>query len=73
MADNFVGVVLLALSKMYYKKGWVQQFHLGPIRNNNTRLQEKLGFDAGADSIGDYTQAKTLSHFLNTLDSKGAL
>jgi glucuronate isomerase len=73
MADNFVGVVLLALSKMYYKKGWVQQFHLGPIRNNNTRLQEKLGFDAGADSIGDYTQAKTLSHFLNTLDSKGEL
>jgi len=73
MADNFVGVVLLALSKMYYKKGWVQQFHLGPIRNNNTRLQEKLGFDAGADSIGDYAQAKTLSHFLNTLDSKGEL
>ena len=71
--DNFVGVVLLALSKMYYKKGWVQQFHLGPIRNNNTRLQEKLGFDAGADSIGDYAQAKTLSHFLNTLDSKGEL
>ena len=73
MADNFVGVVLLALSKMYYKKGWVQQFHLGPIRNNNTRLQEKLGFDAGADSIGDYAQAKTLSHFLNTLDAKGQL
>ena len=73
MSDNFVGVVLLALSKMYYKKGWVQQFHLGPIRNNNTRLQEKLGFDAGADSIGDYAQAKTLSHFLNTLDSKGEL
>ncbi len=73
MADNFVGVVLLALSKMYYKKGWVQQFHLGPIRNNNTRLHEKLGFDAGADSIGDYAQAKTLSHFLNTLDNKGEL
>jgi len=73
MADNFVGVVLLALSKMYYKKGWVQQFHLGPIRNNNTRLQEKLGVDAGADSIGDYAKAKTLSHFLNTLDSKGEL
>jgi glucuronate isomerase len=73
MADNFVGVILLALSKMYYKKGWVQQFHLGPIRNNNSRLQEKLGFDAGADSIGDYAQAKTLSHFLNILDSKGEL
>ena len=73
MADNFVGVVLLALSKMYYKKGWVQQFHLGPIRNNNTRLQEKLCFDAGADSIGDFAQVKTLSHFLNTLDIKGQL
>jgi len=71
--DNFIGVVLLALAKMYYKKGWVQQFHLGSIRNNNTRLQVQLGLDAGADSIGDDTQAKNLSNFLNTLEIKGQL
>ena len=58
---------------MYYKKGWVQQFHLGSIRNNNTRLQVQLGLDAGADSIGDDTQAKNLSNFLNTLEIKGQL
>ena len=71
--DQFTGVVLLALSKMYFKKGWVQQLHLGPIRNNNTNLQKKLGLDAGADSIGDYPQAKSLAQFLNTLDSTGQL
>lgn len=61
--------LLLFLCKSYYKKGWVQQFHLGPIRNNNTRLLKKLGPDTGFDSIGDYPQAEGLAFLLNTLDS----
>ena len=72
-ADQFVGVVLVALSKLYCKYGWVQQFHLGAIRNNNTHLQEQIGFDAGADSMGDYPQAVNLSNFLNTLEKTGQL
>lgn len=64
---------LLFLSRCYHKYGWTQQFHLGPIRNNNTRLLKKLGADSGFDSIGDYSQAKTLSLFLNDLDSTDQL
>jgi glucuronate isomerase len=51
----------------------VQQFHLGAIRNNNTRLKLKLGADAGFDSIGDYAQAERLSSFLNALDAEDKL
>ncbi len=71
--ERFAGAMLFSLSKMYAKKGWVQQFHLGPIRNNNTRLMSLIGADAGTDSIGDYPQAVNLSNFLNALDQRDQL
>lgn len=71
--DAFVFHVLTSLCKMYHSRGWVQQFHLGAIRNNNTRLKIKLGADAGFDSIGDYSQAERLSGFLNALDAEDKL
>lgn len=64
---------LLFLSKVYHKKGWTQQFHLGAIRNNNKRLLSTLGPDTGFDSIGDFSQAKALSSFLNALDASNQL
>ena len=71
--EAYAFYVLVALSKMYHEKGWVQQFHLGAIRNNNSRLNSLLGADAGFDSIGDYSQAERLSSFLNQLDSTNQL
>jgi glucuronate isomerase len=71
--DRFVGAMLFSLCKIYHKKGWVQQFHLGPIRNNNTRIMSLVGVDAGTDSIGDYPQAVNLSNFLNALDQRDQL
>ncbi|SEL25480.1 D-glucuronate isomerase [Aquimarina amphilecti] len=65
--------VLHFLSTCYHKRGWVQQYHLGAIRNNNKRLLKKLGPDTGFDSIGDYSQAKNLSRFLNSLDKTDQL
>jgi glucuronate isomerase len=56
-----------------HEKGWVQQYHLGPIRNNNSRLMRWCGADAGCDSIGDFPQARTLSKFLDRLDSSNQL
>ena len=49
------------------------QLHLSPLRNNNTRMFEKLGADVGFDSIDDPIQAKTLSSFLNELDKEDLL
>ncbi len=59
---------LVHLCKEYSAHGWVQQFHLGTLRNTNERMLRKLGPDTGFDSIGDFQQAYPLSHFLNLLD-----
>jgi len=39
---------------MDYESGWVQQLHLGALRNNSTRMFRSLGADVGCDSIGDF-------------------
>lgn len=64
---------LTALCKMYHAKGWVQQFHLGALRNTNHRMLSTLGPDTGFDSIGDFVQAKALAQFFNELDSTDQL
>jgi len=71
--DAFTGHILLHLCRMYHAHGWVQQFHLGAIRNNNQRLMQKIGPDSGLDSVGDFPQARTLSAFLNALDQDNQL
>lgn len=70
---SFQNAVLYELGKLYHKKGWIQQFHLGAMRNNNTSLLQQLGPDTGFDSIGDYAQARGLSDFLNQLDQTNQL
>ncbi len=72
-ALQYKSALLYFLARMYYKKGWTMQFHLGPIRNNNSRLEKLVGADAGCDSIGDYPQAIELSLFLNRLDQEEKL
>jgi len=58
---------------MDWEKGWTQQFHYGAIRNNNTRLFNKLGADSGFDSIGDFNVAKSMSRFFDQLDKDNKL
>lgn len=59
---------LIELGRLYHKRGWTQQFHLGALRNTNERMLAKLGPDTGFDSIGDFSQSVSLSKFLNELD-----
>jgi glucuronate isomerase len=65
--------LLLELAEWDCEKGWVQQFHLGALRNNNSRMMRQLGPDTGWDSIGDFPQAKALARFLDRLDSRDKL
>jgi glucuronate isomerase len=51
----------------------VQQYHLGALRNNNSRAMRQLGPDTGWDSIGDFQQGKSLATFLDRLDSANQL
>ena len=71
--DNYQSYLLYHLAKGYDQRNWTMQFHLGAIRNNNVRLQRKIGADVGCDSIGDYVQATNLSAFLNRMDSEDSL
>lgn len=61
------------LALLDHARGWVQQFHLGALRNNNTRLRRTLGPDTGFDSIGEYEIARPLSRFLDRLDESNQL
>ena len=70
---KFKSAMLIEFAKWDCEKGWVQQFHLGALRNNNARMLAQLGPDTGWDSIGDFSQAKALSKFLNKLDSTDQL
>ncbi len=70
---KFKSAMLYELAVMNAKKGWVQQFHFGPMRNNNSRMFKALGPDTGYDSIGDLPCAGPMSRFFDRLDSSGQL
>ncbi|NQY09564.1 MAG: glucuronate isomerase [Flavobacteriales bacterium] len=72
-ANKFKSGLLYVMALMDHSKGWVQQFHVGAIRNNNTRLLKQLGPDTGFDSIGDVSMAAPMSKFLDLLDSTNQL
>ena len=71
--EYFTFHILTLLSKQYHAKGWVQQFHLGALRNTNERMAKSLGADTGFDSIGDFDQARFLASFFNELDKTDQL
>lgn len=71
--DKFKSALLHEFALWDHEKGWVQQYHLGALRNNNARALATLGPDTGWDSIGDFTQGKALSKFLNRLDTDNRL
>lgn len=71
--DIYASCILDKLCKMYHAKGWTQQFHVGAIRNNNDRLLNQIGLDAGVDSIGDFPAAKAMSKLFNGLDATNQL
>ncbi|QWX82823.1 glucuronate isomerase [Cellulophaga sp. HaHaR_3_176] len=71
--NSYKSCIQYHLSKMYHAKNWIQQFHLGALRDNNTRLLEELGADSGCDSMGDNTHAKSMSAFFGRLDYENIL
>jgi glucuronate isomerase len=70
---QFKSAVLYELAILDWEKGWIQQFHLGALRNNNTRMMRTLGPDTGYDSVGDFEMARPLAKFLNRLDTDNKL
>lgn len=71
--NAFKSAMMLFYGQLVHRKGWVQQFHLGALRNNNSRMLRTLGPDTGWDSIGDFSQARALSCHLDRLDNTDQL
>lgn len=70
---KFKSAMLYEFSVMDHAKGWTQQFHVGAMRNNNTRMFKAIGPDTGFDSIGDYSLAYPMSRFLDRLANESKL
>ncbi len=70
---KFKTAVLFMLGQWGFQKNWVQQYHIGPIRNNNTRMFKVLGSDTGWDSMGNSVNIKAVSKFLDKLDRNNTL
>lgn len=70
---KFKSAMLHEGALMDWEKGWTQQFHYGAIRNNNSRLFDRIGADTGFDSIGDFSTAKAMSRFFDQLDKDNRL
>lgn len=71
--NKFKSAMLLVFAEWNHEKAWVQQYHIGPLRSNNSRKLQSLGPDTGWDSIGDFSQAQRLSKFLDRLDKNDKL
>lgn len=71
--NKYKTYTLLHLGKLYHSHGWAMQLHIGAIRNNNSKMFEKIGPDAGFDSMNDFELAKPLNQFLSRLDRENEL
>ncbi|WP_294204881.1 glucuronate isomerase [uncultured Chryseobacterium sp.] len=67
------GYLLKELCKMYAAKGWVQQFHVGATRNNNSKMLQSIGVNAGYDAIGEYYFAQRMSVMFDQLNAHDQL
>ncbi len=71
--ETFKSAMMYHGALMDHSKGWVQQFHYGALRNNNSRMMRVLGPDTGYDSIGDFAVARDMSRFFDRLDNDDRL
>ena len=71
--EKFRSACLHDFAVMDAESGWTQQFHIGAIRNNNTRMFNILGPDTGYDAIHDVQCAAAGNRFFDRLTQEGRL
>ncbi len=72
--NKFKSKMLYENAVLDFEKGWVQQFHFGAIRNNNTKMFKTIGPDAGYDSIDDTSDlATSMGRFFDRLQGQDKL
>ena len=69
----FKSGMLYHFAAMDNEKGWTQQYHVGAIRNNNTKMFKQLGPDTGYDAIADTALSVAMNKFFDRLNTDGIL
>lgn len=72
-ATIFRSYMISMYAREYTKRNWAMQMHIGALRNNNTRMFNRLGADIGFDSMGDFSNAQDLNKYFDYLDQEDAL
>lgn len=72
-ADSYRTLLLAGLGGIYARYGWVQQYHMNALRNNNSAMYRRYGPDKGFDSMHDQEVAANLSRLLDLQDDRGEL
>ncbi|MBQ8943182.1 MAG: glucuronate isomerase [Clostridia bacterium] len=71
--EKYKTELLRLLAKEYASRGWGMELHIGPMRNNNTAMFNKIGPDTGFDSIDDREVARKLSRFMDSVAQENLL
>lgn len=71
--NKFKSAMMLEFGIMDAETGWTQQFHFGPLRNNNSKMFNAIGPDTGFDSMCDSNTAKSMAKYLDRLNSLNKL
>ena len=69
----FKGYLTYFLLKLYAKYNIRSELHIGAMRNNNSKMLEKLGLDTGYDSIAEDNSIANLSKLMDRLNSEESL
>lgn len=72
-AEIFKGYLTYYLLKLYAKYNIRSELHIGAMRNNNTKMLNKLGLDTGYDSIAEDNSIKNLSRLMDRLNNEDSL
>ena len=72
-ADRYRTAVLLHAGRRYHERGWVMQIHFGCMRDNNSRMFERLGPDTGFDAMNGRGEPHKLAPLLDALDLESRL
>lgn len=71
--ERFAFYLMVFFGQLDAARGWTKQLHLGAFRNCNSRMLDRLGPDAGFDTIGDTAQGAALVRYLDTLATDNSL
>jgi glucuronate isomerase len=71
--QRYKTALMLWLGARYAKLDWAMQLHIGALRNNNTRMFDRLGPDTGYDAVADHGLSNNLTCLLDTLEQQASL